>query len=69
VEIILENFIEKIARKISYFDELNKKKFAYELLDSDEKAYIHPNSYLAKSMPDFLAYSELFFTKKFIYKL
>ena len=66
IEIVIENFIEKVARKISFLDELNKKKIAYEVLDSDTKAYIHPNSYLLSSMPDYLVYSEMFFSKKLI---
>jgi len=51
---------------MSYFDENNKKKIAYELLDSETKAHIHPNSYLSSAMPDFLIYTELFSSKKYL---
>lgn len=64
VEIIIENFIEKCARKIKY-TEGNKQKTAYEVLDSEIPAYIHPTSFNSSSMPDFLVYTELFFSKKY----
>lgn len=64
IEILIENYIEKIARKSFYMDENNKKRAFYELLNSDEKFYIHPNSFLFASLPDFLIYNEVFFAKK-----
>lgn len=69
IEIIIESFIEKVARKTTFFDEDNKKKVAYEVLDSETRAYIHPNSYLSSAMPDFLIYTELFVAKKFIFPI
>ena len=69
IEIIIESFIEKVARKTTFFDENNKKKVAYEVLDSENRAYIHPNSYLSSTMPEFLIYTEMFVAKKFNFSI
>lgn len=63
IEIIVENFIEKCARKTVFYQD-NKQKIAYELHDSEIKAFLHPTSFLSKTSPEFIIYTEIYFSKK-----
>lgn len=64
IEIFVENLVEKVARKVSYMDEENRMRKAYELEENNEKAFIHPTSFLFNEQPDFICYADIFKTKK-----
>jgi hypothetical protein len=64
IEIFIENLIKKVARKVSYMDEGNRIRKAYELQEGNEKAFIHPTSFLFFAQPEFICYADIFKTKK-----
>lgn len=44
-EIVISGFVDKVARKITYLDEKNLKKTAYETIETLEKVFLNPKSY------------------------
>lgn len=63
-EMIIGCFIDKVARKITYLDENEIKKTAYECTETNDKVYVNPKSFLSKTKPDYIAYTAITESKK-----
>ncbi|EAS00609.2 DEAD/DEAH-box helicase (macronuclear) [Tetrahymena thermophila SB210] len=63
-EIVISCFIDQCARKVFYLDEENRKKVAYECLETTERVFINSTSFLIKNQPDFIVYTDIMETKK-----
>ncbi|GIX70090.1 putative ATP-dependent RNA helicase PB1A10.06c [Caerostris extrusa] len=62
--------IDQVARKIPHGEMQDNKnlKNAYQLMDCDEPAFIHPSSTQFERLPEYVAYSELTRTSKLYMK-
>ena len=61
-QVVLEVFIDKVARQKTYLDERGTKKYFYECQEVTHPVYIHPTSVLYKKHPEWLTYTHLLHT-------
>lgn len=64
LEIIVSVALTRIARKSRKDPKSVRSNFLYELLDYNMEAHIYPTSCLKGEYPSFVAYDEIFESKK-----
>jgi hypothetical protein len=59
ISVIVSTHTNRIARKITYTTENNKTRHCYEALETMDRLFIYPSSFLKSAQPSFVAYTEI----------